>query len=254
MDAVARFRAARRDPTAVVLEGLHALKHALRFGARIEVALSADPAAVAALARRLAPDVADALAALVSPCPAATFAALAPVAPSTGVVALARRPAVDTKALFAPSLRPVVVLEAPQHVGNVGAAVRVAAAAEAAGLVTLGAVDPWHPAAVRGGAGLQFALPCTRLDALPATVRPVVVFDAEGAPLPEVGLPAGAVLAFGTERGGVSAALRARADRVVAIPMRSGVSSLNLATAVAIALYLDRWMPERSDRGGVPGP
>ena len=39
------------------------------------------------------------------------------------------------------------------------------------------------------------------------------------------------------ERDGVGAALRARADVVLALPMRPGVSSLNLATATAAALY-----------------
>ncbi len=52
----------------------------------------------------------------------------------------------------------------------------------------------------------------------------------------------GRVLAFGTERGGLSPALLARADRRVRIPMRPGVSSLNLATAVAVVLY--SWEPE----------
>ncbi|MGK7311739.1 MAG: TrmH family RNA methyltransferase, partial [Candidatus Longimicrobiales bacterium M2_2A_002] len=36
-------------------------------------------------------------------------------------------------------------------------------------------------------------------------------------------------------------ALLDRADRRVAIPMRPGVSSLNLATAVAVTLYTGGW-------------
>ena len=43
------------------------------------------------------------------------------------------------------------------------------------------------------------------------------------------------MLAFGTERDGLSDELLARADARVALPMRPGVSSLNLATAVAAA-------------------
>ncbi|TVQ41388.1 MAG: rRNA methyltransferase [Geminicoccaceae bacterium] len=234
---VARFRAARRDPALVVLEGLHALKHALRFGAVIEAVATPDPAALAELAHDLAPDVAAEIAGLAETCGAAMFAQLAPVVPTTGVVALARRPGVEARAVLRPSPRPVVVLEAPQHLGNVGAAVRVAAAADAAGLVVVGQVDPYHPTVVRGAAGLQFALPCLRLDALPTTARPLVALDACGTPLDEALLPAGAVFAFGTERGGLSRELRGRAEHVVAIPMRAGVSSLNLATAVAVLLY-----------------
>ena len=40
---VQRFRAARRDRGLAVLEGFHALKHALRFGAEIVEAVAADP-------------------------------------------------------------------------------------------------------------------------------------------------------------------------------------------------------------------
>ena len=46
-----------------------------------------------------------------------------------------------------------------------------------------------------------------------------------------------AVLAFGTERHGASPALLARAERRLSIPMTPGVSSLNLATSVAVTLY-----------------
>ena len=46
-----------------------------------------------------------------------------------------------------------------------------------------------------------------------------------------------AILAFGTERDGLSDALLAGAEQRVRLPMRAGVSSLNLATAVAAVLY-----------------
>ena len=46
-----------------------------------------------------------------------------------------------------------------------------------------------------------------------------------------------AVLLLGTERGGLSETLRARAQGQVAIAMREGVSSLNLATAAAVILF-----------------
>ncbi|MFP5389347.1 MAG: rRNA methyltransferase, partial [Thermoleophilia bacterium] len=56
---VQRFRAARRDPNLAVLEGFHALKHALRFGADVRSVVSPDVAGHAELAAALAPDVAD---------------------------------------------------------------------------------------------------------------------------------------------------------------------------------------------------
>ena len=50
-------------------------------------------------------------------------------------------------------------------------------------------------------------------------------------------LPPRAVLAFGTERHGLTGGLLERAERRIAIPMRAGVSSLNLATSVAVTLF-----------------
>jgi TrmH family RNA methyltransferase len=242
MDAVAaleqRFRAARlRDSDLAVLEGLHALKHALRFGAALEVVLTDAPEELGELAGALAPDVAAAIRASAKRVSPDVLARIASPRPPTGVVALALRPVVDVPSLLAGGEGFVVLLDAPRHLGNVGAAVRVAAAAGAAGLVTTGDADPWHPAALRGGAGLQFALDVARLERLELVRRPVVALDPDGTPLHEVEVPAGAVLAFGSERRGLSGAVRDRADLTVALPMRAGVSSLNLATSVAATLY-----------------
>ena len=130
-----------------------------------------------------------------------------------------------------------MLLDNPSRPGNLGAAVRAAAAAEAAAVLTTGRLEPWQPAALRGSAGLHYALPVARLDAVPQTPRPLLAIDPAGEPLRLGGIPSGAILAFGSERHGLSPELRARAERCLAIPMRAGVSSLNLATAVAITLY-----------------
>jgi TrmH family RNA methyltransferase len=221
-DLIAR---ARTDPGLVLLEGFHALKHARRFGAEVLVAVTSDPVRLARLAAALAPELDVGDVATVEP------AVLGPRPHHTRVLAVARRPPFDPAAL-GPGR--VVLLEDPRHLGNVGAVVRVAAAAGAAGVLTTGARDPWDPAALRGAAGLHFALPVGRVAAPPAD-RPLAALDPGGAPL--ASLPADVVLAFGTERDGLSDGLRARADLRVAIPMRPGVSSLNLATAAAVALY-----------------
>ena len=234
MDRVER---ARRDPRLAVLEGFHALKHALRFGAEVELVLARDPEALEELARTLAPDLAGWFRELAVPAPADAQL------PPTGVIAVARRRVVTPHGILV-SRRdaPVVLLEEPRHLGNVGAVVRVAAAADAAGVLTTGRCDPWDPAAIRGSAGLHFAVPVARVGDFDPRERPLVALDPDGEPLAV--LPRGAVLAFGTERHGLSAELRERADARVAIPMRDGVSSLNLATAVAVVLFSGR-LPRR---------
>ncbi len=235
---VRRFHEARRDGGLVVLQGFHALKHALRFGAHVELVACADPGELTRLAHSLAPELSADIERLAVVLPAEAFKRLGPYVPHTGVVSIARRVATDPLALLAcEEEAPIVLLEDPRHLGNLGAVVRVAAAVQAAGVLTTGRQDPWDPVAVRGSAGLHFALPVARLERIPQTDRPVLALDPEGEELRPGMVPPRALLAFGTERDGLSGELLARADARLRLPMRAGVSSLNLATSVAAVLY-----------------
>jgi len=236
-----RFAAARVDRTRVVLEGFHAIKHAIRFGAELLDVLSPDPDAVTRLAATLAPDVVPVLERMTAAVPPAVFARVSGGEIATGVVAIASRPRHDAAAVFAaPAVAPVVFLDEPRHLGNLGAVIRVAAAAGAGGVVSTGTADPWHPITVRGAAGLQFALPVARAGELPATDRILIAVDPTGEVDLPPEIPDRAALLFGSERRGLSGAVLERAERRVRIPMRPGVSSLNLATAVAVMLYTPR--------------
>ncbi|MYS79761.1 TrmH family RNA methyltransferase [Embleya scabrispora] len=231
---LALWRAA--SPGAVLLDGFHAVKHAVRFGAEIELVVTTDRAAVRALADELAADVGGYLEETAREVSEPFLRDLVPRAGPTGVVALAARPEPEpTRARTAP----IVLLENPRNLGNVGAVVRLAAGFGVAAVMTTGDLDPWHPHVVRGSAGLHFATTVAKVtpDTLPD--GPIFVLDPEGADLRTTEIPDDAILAFGTERHGVSAALRARADRLVAIPMRPKVSSYNLATSVGMTLF--RW-------------
>jgi len=236
---VRRFQEARRGDGLVVLQGFHALKHALRFGASVELVACSDPAEMERLAGTLAPDLLERIRALAVVLPAEAFKRLGPYMPHTGVVSIAARLTVDPREILeGEGGGPVVLLEDPRHFGNLGAVIRVAAAAGALGVVTTGRQDPWDPVAVRGSAGLHFALPVARLDGLPERLdRPLLALDPDGEDLRPKALPPRSVLAFGTERDGLSDELLARADARLRLPMRPGVSSLNLATSVAAVLY-----------------
>src|ERR1700744_643633 len=112
--------AARRDPGLAVLEGFRAVKRAIRFGAELEGAWTADAEEVLELTRRLAPDVRI-------PVQVVEGEALRAVVPRAQLVAVARRPTQpDADAMLAGPGH-VVLLEDPRHLGNLGAAVRVAA-------------------------------------------------------------------------------------------------------------------------------
>ena len=236
---VSEFQQARRSSGLVVLEGFHALKHAVRFGARIDTAVTSDLGELEGLVARLAPDLGERLTGLVREVPRNVLRELAPQEPHTGVVAIAERPALDAGAILedATSDQPIVALEDPRNLGNLGAVVRVAAAAGAAGVITTGMHDPWDPAAIRGSAGLHFALPVARASGITAHGRPLLAIDPAGDVFRPEDLPQRAILAFGSERGGLSEELGAAADARIRIPMRPGVSSLNLATSVAAILF-----------------
>ncbi|MFC1417651.1 TrmH family RNA methyltransferase [Streptacidiphilus cavernicola] len=225
----------------VLLDGFHALKHALRFGADVSAVLTTDRAAVAVLAADLAPDVAARIGESAVEIPATVLKELVPRLHPTGIAALAARPdrAADLAALTRePRRAPVVVLDNPRNLGNIGAVVRLAAGFAAAGVLTTGDADPWHPTAVRAGAGLHFATVVERVtvDQLPYGA-PLYALDPEGDDIRDVPFPDDALLAFGSERHGLSEAVRSRATRLVAIPMRPQVSSFNLATSVGMGLF-----------------
>ena len=243
-EATGAARAVRRwndaGPDAVLLDGFHALKHALRFGADVRVALCADKAGTLRLAADLAPDLVERLTERLTEVPAGVLRDLLARVHPTAVAALAARPSREAHlaALSArPRRAPVVVLDNPRNLGNVGAVVRLAAGFAATGVVTTGDVDPWHPNAVRAGAGLHYATAVERLDPDALPDGPLYVLDPEGHDIRSTALPDDALVVFGSERHGVSDALRGRADALVALPMRDQVSSYNLATSVGMALF-----------------
>ena len=225
----------------VVLEGFHAVKHALRFGADVEDLVTTEPETVETLRRELAPDL-DLTAAGLRTVDEATWHRLVGRRLPSPLRATTRRPEHRLEEVVARP-GPLVLLERPRHLGNLGAVVRVAAAVGAAGVLTTGDADPWHPTAVRAAAGLHLALPVLRtdLDAAVTTARGagrrIVAVDGDGEDLHATPPPVTSLLLLGTERHGLSDDARAAADRHVAIAMRAGVSSLNLATAAAVVLY-----------------
>ena len=234
-----RFRRARQDPQLVVLEGFHTIKHAIRFKAELLEILGSPESDIEHLIASHAPDIGEVIANKLQLVSLDIFNKLSPITPPTGVIALARRPRITPNQLLSHRpYAPVILLENLRNLLNIGAAIRVAAAAEAGGVLTTGTQDPWHPAAAIAAAGLQFALPGTRTDTVPVSNRVMIAIDPQGQPLGlNTALPSNSIIAFGAERVGLSETILKGADYHISIPMKPGVSSLNLATAVSVILY-----------------
>jgi TrmH family RNA methyltransferase len=139
----------------------------------------------------------------------------------------------------------VVVLDAVQDPGNVGTILRTAHGLGAVAVVALpGTAELTSPKTLRSGMGAFFRFPCVSTDAdaffawASANHVDTWATDAAGTPIastPRSGGPLALIL--GNEGAGIGDAVRARATRQVAIPLRPGAESLNVAIAAAILLY-----------------
>lgn len=168
-----------------------------------------------------------------------------------GIMAVARIP------------RPLTLLEALAHVRhpallvavdgltnaeNLGVLVRNCAAFEVdALLVGETSSSPYLRRAVRNSMGTVFNLPVVHLASLvdslldlksKHTMRVVAAHPhAERVALHQASMTGDCCLVFGSEGEGISTAVLAVCDDLVAIPMQEGVDSLNVASASAVFLY-----------------
>ncbi len=166
-----------------------------------------------------------------------------------GALAAMHRPALADAADLIRGARRIVVLEDIVDHTNVGAIFRSAAALGAdAVLVTPRCADPLYRRSVRVSMGTVLQVPWTRLPewseasamlhdagfviAALALADHGVDLDRFAADAPER-----IALVFGSEGDGLSRTALAHADTVVTIPMGSGVDSLNVAAASAVALW-----------------
>jgi 23S rRNA (guanosine2251-2'-O)-methyltransferase len=170
-----------------------------------------------------------------------------------GVVAFATTPAAralgerDLAEVPLPDDAVVVVLDGIEDPQNLGAAVRAAEAAGVAIVVTRTRRSaPVTDAAVRASAGALLHLPVARVANLPRALDrlrdrgfTVVGLDGElGTSIFDEPAPEGRLaLVLGSEGRGMSRLARERCDRLIALPMRGHVGSLNAAAALAAVLW-----------------
>lgn len=166
---------------------------------------------------------------------------------SDGVVAIVRSPSTSLEALIAalPAEPLVVVVEAVEKPGNLGAILRTADGAGADAVIAADArTDLFNPNAIRASLGTIFALPVAPgpspavLDALAGRgVRLVAArVDAERA-YTDADLRGPLGLAFGSEAEGLRSAWDDPRVEPLRIPMRGAADSLNVSVAAAVLLY-----------------
>jgi TrmH family RNA methyltransferase len=174
----------------------------------------------------------------------AEFRSAAETESPQGVLAIGEIPRYSLDDLAKRDRLRLLVLDAVQDPGNVGTILRTAAALGADATVALpGTVDLWNAKVVRGAMGASFRHPVFHVtpDELFAFVdREEVALwgaDAAGESLHGLVAPARLALAVGNEGGGLSSSVRARAVRLVSLPISGDVESLNVSVATGILLY-----------------
>ncbi len=148
--------------------------------------------------------------------------------------------------------RRVFVLEDIVDHTNVGAIFRSAAALGVdAVLVTPRCADPLYRRAIRVSMGTVFQVPWTRIAPWPGGlaslresgfVTAALALSPEAISLDDLAAdpPERLALVLGTEGDGLSPRAVGAVERVVRIPMRGGVDSLNVAAAAAVAAWAVR--------------
>ena len=245
MNITEQYRQARKgNIDTIVLEGAHAFKHAVRFGAEIvHVALKENSEAKQVLKKFGGESEILELEKYAKIVPNEIWSTLSPNNPATGLIALAKKPIMQ-KALVGNT---AVFLENPNSLFNVGAIIRTLAAAGVASIVVSGRNNPWHADCISTSRGLHFAMKhishinsINELTALAehSTYTPYALDTDTDFEIHMLKTDINKKLfMFGTERDGLSEEATTIAKRVVKIPMQKGVSSLNLAASVAVVVY-----------------
>jgi tRNA G18 (ribose-2'-O)-methylase SpoU len=167
-----------------------------------------------------------------------------------GCLARAERPPVRPVDELLSGARTVVVMEAIANADNVGGVFRNALALGGdAVLLSPTCCDPLYRKAIRTSMGATLTIPFARIDDWPRGLQTprasgstsIALTPRESATLLEAFLatvrPGRVALLVGTEGAGLTATAERAADYDVRIPMRANADSLNVAVAVAIALY-----------------
>lgn len=172
------------------------------------------------------------------------FSSAASTESPQGVLAMAAVPERGFEALAGKDPLRVLVLDAVQDPGNVGTLIRTAYALDLDATVALpGTVDVWNAKVVRSAMGGVFhhhAFHATLADLSAFTAQEAIPLwgsDASGTPIGDLPRPRKLALAVGNEGAGLTAEVSAATERTIALPIKAGFDSLNVAVAAGIMLF-----------------
>jgi TrmH family RNA methyltransferase len=241
--AALRDRRARTEAGRTLIDGARELARAIAGGAGI-VEAYVDPERLTAEGRATV-EAARAAGAEILEVAAVVVDHLAYGDRGDGIVAVARIPDTSLGNLALPPDPLVVVVEALEKPGNLGAVLR---SADGAGADAVIAADPrtdlFNPNAIRASQGTLFAVPVAAAPTpevrewLRAAGLRVLAARVDGAvPYAEADLRGGVALVLGSEVSGLSDAWAGGDVSSIALPMLGVADSLNVSITAAVLLY-----------------
>jgi TrmH family RNA methyltransferase len=251
-----RDRREREHSGLTLIDGARELRRALDAGVTVSEAFVCEPLLAGSDARaaldRLRTDGTT-----LRPTSEAVFAKLAFGQRAEGLVAVVHIPKRGLDDLALPADPLVLVVEAVEKPGNLGAILRSADGAAADAVIAASPrTDLFNPNAIRASSGTIFTVPLA-VGTTPETLGwlalhgiRVVVARVDAARLhTETDLTGSLALVVGAEAGGLSEAWRADDFEAVRIPMLGVADSLNVSVSAAILLYearRQRGKPQRT--------
>ena len=161
-----------------------------------------------------------------------------------GIVAVAVAPGFGLEELSLTDPALVLVVEAIEKPGNLGALLRSADGAGASMIVTEGVTDLVNPNVVRASIGSLFSVPVASattehsIDYLrERSIAICAAMVGSGQPPWELDLRGPIAIVIGSEHSGLSLPWSRAADREITLPLSGTANSLNASVAAAVILY-----------------
>ena len=139
----------------------------------------------------------------------------------------------------------IIVLEAVEKPGNLGAVLRSADAAHADAVVVCDPLtDLYNPNIIRSSIGAIFTVPCVACSSEECitflktnNIQILTAQLQDSLPYYDTDMRCGTAIVMGTESTGLTNQWRAAADRHIRIPMKGQLDSLNVSVSAAILLF-----------------
>lgn len=165
------------------------------------------------------------------------FSAVSDTVSPQGIIAVVKQKILD----FTLPDGNALVLDKVADAGNLGTILRTAAAADFSSVYMLECADFYSPKVVRASMGGIFKIKCYNVNESEAlsviSATQSYALDMEGKPLSQLKKSSPITLIGGSEAQGIRESLMQAAKQIVSLPMENNMESLNVAVALAVAMY-----------------